>query len=102
MALLPEDASATKAATEPIPDLKLGVSGYIAEMTKDLKTLAANANLDFLSYLLSVAEEEARGIHRTMRTRPPTPLPEAVRTETARPDTVLADIEFSSASDSTA
>lgn len=92
MALLPEDASATKAATEPIPDLKLGVSGYIAEMTKDLKALAANADMEFLSYLLSVAEEEARGVHRTMRNRPPA----------TRPDAVLADIGFSPASDSTA
>jgi len=73
MALLPEDASATDAATEPIQELKLGVSGYIAEMTRDLKALAANAELEFLAYLLSVAEEEARGIHRTMRRSPALP-----------------------------
>ncbi|WP_029076599.1 hypothetical protein [Kaistia adipata] len=56
-------------ATEPIHELKLGISGYIAEMTKDLKGLATNAEFEFLAYLLSVAEEEARGIHRTMRSR---------------------------------
>ncbi|ODT05947.1 MAG: hypothetical protein ABS35_46425 [Kaistia sp. SCN 65-12] len=75
MALSPEQTTAMNAATEPIHELQLGVSGYIAEMTKDLKGLAANAELEFLAYLLSVAEEEARGIHRKMRSReaPATP-----------------------------
>jgi hypothetical protein len=74
MASLPEDTSAAKAATEPIRELKLGVSGYIAEMTRDLKALATNAELEFLAYLLSVAEEEARGIHRTLRAAPLSPV----------------------------
>jgi hypothetical protein len=77
MALLPQDASATRTATEPIDQLKLGISGYIAEMTKDLKGLAANADFEFLAYLLSVAEEEARGMHRTMRARAATTPPPA-------------------------
>jgi hypothetical protein len=68
MALPFEDASAaTMALTEPIDTRQLTVSGYLAEMARDLKVLAANADLSLLAYLLSVAEEEARSTNRVLR-----------------------------------
>lgn len=83
MALPLEDASAAgMALTEPIEALQLTVSGYLAEMTKDLKVLANNAELPFLAYLLSVAEEEARSSHRTLRSRQPQPLDAAAASDT--------------------
>ena len=63
------DTANTPPVSDWATDYDIFDAGYIAEMTKDLKGLAANAELEFLAYLLSVAEEEARGIHRRMRSR---------------------------------
>ncbi|MCX5517476.1 hypothetical protein OSH10_03425 [Kaistia defluvii] len=35
-------------------------ASYIADMTKELRSMASSAGLEFLSYLLAVSEEEAR------------------------------------------
>jgi hypothetical protein len=68
MALLPEDTSVAETlTTQGSDELKRDISGYVAEMTRNLKALSLNAELDVLAYLLSIAEEEARGVHRTHR-----------------------------------
>ncbi|BCP54888.1 hypothetical protein K32_35050 [Kaistia sp. 32K] len=69
MALPFDDASvAGMARTEPIETVQRSVSGYVADMAKDLRAIATNADLPVLAYLLSVAEEEARSTHRSLRT----------------------------------
>lgn len=40
---------------------------YIADMTRELRGMAAGAGMEFLSYLLAIAEEEAR--EQSRRTR---------------------------------
>lgn len=40
---------------------------YIAEMTKELRGMASGAGLEFLSYLLAIAEEEARQASQGLR-----------------------------------
>jgi hypothetical protein len=42
-----------------------GAAGYIAEMTRDLATLARRNGLDTLGYLLDMAVLEAEGIAKS-------------------------------------
>jgi len=40
---------------------------YIAEMTKELRGMASGVGLEFLTYLLAIAEEEARQESQRLR-----------------------------------
>lgn len=57
----PEDTSGDGVATSSTgPSLRHGKAVYIADMAKELRAMASGAGLEFLSYLLAIAEEEAR------------------------------------------
>ncbi|WEK50380.1 MAG: hypothetical protein P0Y66_22525 [Candidatus Kaistia colombiensis] len=64
----PEDTSdnggAAKIAGVPLQNEQ---AVYIADMTKELRGMAAGAGLEFLTYLLAIAEEEAREQSRHRR-----------------------------------
>ena len=45
----------------------VGAANYVAEMTRDLATLARRNGLDTLAYLLDIARLEAEGSTKTTR-----------------------------------
>jgi len=57
----PEDTSRDGIAPNiATADLRHAKARYIAEMTRELRSMASGAGMEFLSYLLALSEEEAR------------------------------------------
>lgn len=57
----PEDTSGDGSASASVNAiLPQDHASYIADMTRELRAMANKAGLEFLSYLLAIAEEEAR------------------------------------------
>lgn len=58
---LPRQEANAQDAPVPVGDSsQMEVALYIGRLTTDLRRLATEAHLDFLAYLLGMAEEEAR------------------------------------------
>ncbi len=62
----PREAATDLAARRARETAEAEVAGYIAQMTAEMMAMASRANLDLLSYLLSIARTEAETIaHRS-------------------------------------
>jgi hypothetical protein len=54
-----------RATPEPADDSMTAVAEYLADMTRQLESMAVAANLELIAYLLAMARSEADSIART-------------------------------------